>query len=251
MDGAEIDGDGPDGRPALIEALKARAFDAARWLVQAGASVNCVSAGGYSALAFAVEAGDPAEVEYLLQAGAHPDLAGRDGLTPLAVAARDNRPDLMRQLLAAGAHPNLTTSIRGRRENALSMALWQGSVELVDLLLANGANPRGQTYEFIGDSSRGGVIVRWTDPSLLMFAAAGGNVELIRKLIALGQDPKLKTGLGYDALTWAAETGHLEAVKCLLPLSELRGHALESARRNRRPEIVRWLEAAGYQEGGG
>lgn len=65
-------------------------------------------------------------------------------------------------------------------------------------------------------------------------------------MVELGQNPRLQTRDGYDALSWAAEAGRKEVVEYLLPLSEPKGRALESARKKNHAEIVAILERAGY-----
>lgn len=245
--GAELDCYGSEGRTPLLEALKAEAFDVVRWLVEEGASVNRPSKRGFSPVAFAVGSGKSSEVDYLLQAGGDPNLFGEGGLPPLAMAAQAGNLEILRQLLAAGANPNVSAYVNGRRENPLAIALWKAKVGVVDLLLANGANPRSQTYYFVGNTDVPGGVTKRPQPSLLMFAAAGRNLELVKKMISLGQEPRLRASGDYDALAWAADAGSREVVEFLLPLSAHKGRALESALGKGHTDIAQILEMAGYQ----
>ena len=257
--GAQLDCNNAEGRTPLLEALRANAFDLVRWLVEEGASVNLPSKRGFSPVSFALDTSKPSEMlNYLLQAGGDPNCFAHGGAPPLVMAVSANKPDAIQQLLDAGANPNVSADPPrgGQRMNALAVALRKGNAKVVDLLLANGANPLGQTYAFVGYTEVKGGVYKSPRPSLLMFAAAGGNVELVKRMISFGQNPKLKigdrydvssSGDGYDALSWAASEGAQEVVKYLLPLSDQRGWAIVNARGKGHEEVVRILESAGYQ----
>jgi ankyrin repeat protein len=241
--GAELDCRNEEGRTPLLEALRAKSFPVARWLVEEGASINNPSKSGFSPVSFATDM-DMAVLDYLLEAGGDPNQYGHNGLPPLAMAVQDGKTDMVARLLAAGANPNVSAHVNFRRENALTKALTKGDPALVGMLLAAGANSRGQTYSFTGMPD--GSVRKNNNPSLLMFAAGGGNLTLVKLMLSHGHDPKLKTDNGYDALSWAANTGSREALEYLLPMSELRGRALEIAEQKGHTEIVRILERAGY-----
>lgn len=55
----------------------------------------------------------------------------------------------------------------------------------------------------------------------LQFAAGGGNTQIIELLLNKGADPLAKSELGRSALSIAAYYGHLDACKCLLPVSDV------------------------------
>lgn len=245
--GAQLNCYGPEGRTPLIHALQAQAFDLVRWLVQEGASVNLASERGYMPVSFSIETGQPEIMAYLLQAGADSNAFGLDADPPLAVAAGKDQVWAMRLLLDAGANPNLI-GYTSWRLPPLARALWRGNPEATNLLLARGANPRAQryTYQPIGDDRRKNGMSKAAEPSLLMFAAAGKNLALVRQMVDLGQNPRLQLKDGYDALSWAAGEGAKDVVEYLLPLSEPKGRALESAEEKGHADIVRILERASY-----
>ena len=114
-------------------------------LLAAGADHAATAANGASALACAARSGDPERVRLLLEAGADPmPVSARDGddpfsatfCDPLFVAAESGSADCVRLLLDAGA--DLDRYPEGH-DSPLSGA---GSLEVLDVLLAAGANPR-------------------------------------------------------------------------------------------------------------
>ena len=244
-EGAEINMHDDTGMRPLTHALKARAFRAARWLVENGAAVNLPSRSGFCPLAFAVETRQLEIVNYLLDQGADPNTHYEGGYSPLLSASYADDSAIALRLLDAGADPNLASWANNkRRVGPLAIALRKGSVPMVELLLSRGANPKAQGYLFALAHSG---VIRLIEPSLLMYAAAGGNVDLIRRMIAAGQDPRLTTHDGYDALAWAASQGQEAAVEFLLPLVDHSPHALESAREGGHARVVERLRRAGYQ----
>ncbi|MBI2496715.1 MAG: ankyrin repeat domain-containing protein, partial [Opitutae bacterium] len=177
--GADTESSNQDGQTPLLLAIRAKAFDLVRWLVEEGASVNRTSKGGSSPVVFAVETGRWDVVDYLLQAGADINLAGMDGFPPLVYASATGNLPAMQRLLDAGADPNLSARRNGRIESPLARALWSGKVESVSLLLSRGANPKAQTCQYVDATSVGEGIKKQLGPSLLMFAAAGKNLALV------------------------------------------------------------------------
>jgi ankyrin repeat protein len=244
--GAELNCRDNKGMTPLTNALKTRAFAVARWLVEEGAFVNLTTEKGNAPLNFAVEAGDMGMIDLLLAYGADPNASHCPGGTALMAAAYRDRPDLAARILDAGGDPNLNgwEDDVGRAVSPLAVALRKGSVPMTEDLLARGANPRSRLYK---DFHALDGMDPPAYPSLLMYAAAGGNVELIQRMLALGSDPHFKTDEGYDALSWAAGRGQEKAVRFLLPLSDLRGHALEKAQENGHASIAELLRNAGYE----
>ncbi len=122
-------------------------------LVDAGASVQAVDTRGTTPLYAAAARGDLATVRALLDAGAHPD--GPDGwpfmgLRPIHEAASSGSVAVVRALLDAGADPLLAMSGGvGLGYDALGFAVAGGHADVVELLLASGADPNamGDTDE--------------------------------------------------------------------------------------------------------
>jgi ankyrin repeat protein len=245
--GAEIDQQCEDGRTALHHALIAQKPEIVRLLVTEGASVNITSRGGNTPLNFAIQNGQQMEmIELLLAQGADPNACGERGYAALYSAVVTPNHAALARLLETNAEVNLhwmdqdTYYLR----SPLTMALLKGDEESTAKLLAAGANPRAQTYSFVQVEN---ATRQENQPSLLMFAAYGRKLALVKQMIALGQDPKFKTHEGYDALAWAATAKAKEVVEYLLPLSDHKGRALESAREKGYADIAQLLEQVGYQ----
>lgn len=117
---------GADPDAAVLSALLYGEFDAAKRLLERGASLNLLAA---SAL------GLTADVERLAR-GAGDD----DRRIALALAAQHGRTACVRALLENGVDPNGFTPVRGHSHaTALHQAALAGSDEIVDLLLEYGA----------------------------------------------------------------------------------------------------------------
>jgi ankyrin repeat protein len=247
-DGAQMDFRDPSnefGRTPLVIALKAHALQAARWLVENGAEANLATGKGYVPLSFAILTRDSKMVDCLLHAGADPNGNGHGSSSPLMTAGDGGSLESAARLLDAGADPNLASwTADGYREPPLAVALLAGNTPMVDLLLSRGANPRAQGFDMIsGDGGRRPN--PW--PSLLMYAASGGKMDLVRKMIAAGQDPRFATLQGLDALAWASGRGQDEVVKYLLPLVGPSPHAMEMANSHGHASTVELLRKAGYE----
>ncbi len=101
----------------LMEAATGGKIDAAKYLVAAGATLDGVSLWGFTALSYAVSAGNADVTRFLLDSGADPNLRMNPmtmstwemrGETALMQAARAGELDCVKALLAKGADPRLT-----------------------------------------------------------------------------------------------------------------------------------------------
>jgi ankyrin repeat protein len=166
-----------------------------RFLLRAGADVNARGNDGYAPLHYAARYGKAAAARAVLAAGAVVDAVNDFGFTPLfiAVRARADTRRLVRVLLDAGATVDLNTAvclgdvdrvraILAADPNAARTARFPGmlatdaviagSAEMLDLILAAGADPNG-----VAEGS----------PHPLF--AALGDAGLVNKLLAAGADP--------------------------------------------------------------
>ncbi|HYG99819.1 MAG TPA: ankyrin repeat domain-containing protein [Terriglobales bacterium] len=110
------------------------------WLKQALAEsdLNIADEAGWTALMYAAVGGSAETVETLLRSGAAADLADRNGDTALiGAAAQYSRPRVIAALLAARATVDRANN---NGETALMWAAWAGSPEVVQILLAAGAD---------------------------------------------------------------------------------------------------------------
>ncbi len=93
--------------------------------------------GGFTPLLFAARNGHTDLARLLVNAGADINLAAGNGASPLVIAAHSGHGDLAIMLLEQGAEPNAM----GAGYNALHAAILRGNKEVVDALLAHGADP--------------------------------------------------------------------------------------------------------------
>ncbi|MBK7973181.1 MAG: ankyrin repeat domain-containing protein [Deltaproteobacteria bacterium] len=117
----------------------------------------------------------PAHAELLLAAGADVNLSDVGGVTPLMIAVSRKLESVVGSLLERRADVNATTR-RGR--HVLAFAIDSGSLALIQLLVANGANV---FYEEPG---------RFT---LLMHAVLAGSVDIVSHFLEAGVDPAIRT----------------------------------------------------------
>ncbi len=118
-----------------IDWVSEQAFEPARgdssWEVSAA-----LEAGSRGDIWTPIVLNQPDGVDQAIQAGADVNTRGDDNWTPLHLAAVMDQPATVYKLLAAGADPEPLT-IKG--ETPLALAVWAGSADSADLLVAYGA----------------------------------------------------------------------------------------------------------------
>jgi len=178
----------PGGMTALLFASRQGKLEAARALLDAGADINAAGADNTSALLIAVVNGHYDVASLLIERGANPNIADSNGRTPLYAAidlrnvqwSQGPAPELpqpehlalITKLLDAGADPSIKmTGQVGHRGSfdmrwtdlkggtAFSRAAWNGDIEVMQLLLAHGADPK--------------VVTDKGETTLLLLAGAG------------------------------------------------------------------------------
>ena len=142
----------------------------------------------------AVMSGHLETVNYLLSKRVDPDAACKHGYLALYLAASHGHCDVVKALLAKGA------AINGSR--VLIAASLVGSLEIVELLLAHGADPNIQTQH------DGYTALHW--------AARSGRPDIIIALLNKGASLNKGNLYGNTALNLAACNGHTDTVKALL-----------------------------------
>ncbi len=150
-------------------------------------------------------------MELFLSRGADIHKTNRFGETALMLATWKNRTEAVRWLLERGAQPN-----RGERTwTALHYAAFAGHAELVDRLIAAGAD----------------VNARSTNGSTaLMMAAREGHAAIARRLLAAGANPALANDYGDDAVAWAMRQRHYGIAQSLAEASRFAELARQAAR---------------------
>jgi ankyrin repeat protein len=147
----------------------------------------------------AVRENDLEEARQALAAGASPDSRNPnlEQKTALHFAAVRNHAQILELLLAKGANPDPADSAG---ETPLFCAAYRGRLESMKLLLAKGAKVDART-------SSG-----WTP---LMAAASEGHEQAVRLLLEKGASTTLKNAQGHTAAELAAKYNHA-GVRALL-----------------------------------
>jgi len=142
--------------------------------------------------------GNLAEVQRLVSAGTAVDVTDAEKRTPVMWAAFNGHTSVVRYLLENGA------KLDARDTNGRTALMYASSgpyAQTVELLLEKGAevNVQGRLEGF----------------SALMTAAAEGQLEVVRLLLAYGADPDLEDADGDTAASFARQNGHSAVVELL------------------------------------
>lgn len=154
-------------------------------------------AGSYEDSLSSARLGDTQQLVKLLNRGVDPDTVDGQGNTLLMLAAREGYADTVKALLKY--RPKLSARNQAG-DSALMLAVLKSNAEIVDLLLAAGA-------EINHDG--------WTP---LAYAAFEGHVDLLGRLIEKGADVNALVPNKSNALMLAARNGHIEVVRRLVKL---------------------------------
>jgi hypothetical protein len=184
------------GLTPLMYAARQGALDSARALAQLGAEVNAVDPDGMSALNIAIINAHYDLAAMLVEAGADPNVADVAGMAAVYAAVDMHTLDPM----VNRPPPSGNTS--------------HAAVELVETLLAHGANPNAmlrapllaRQHNF-GDAALG------AGATALMRAAKNGDVEMMRVLIEHGADAGRVMPSGMTALLFAATPGRRKSAQ--------------------------------------
>ncbi len=203
------------GQTTLMMAAAGKQPKVALVLIESGAEIHARSKGGFTALQFASQQGDVDSARMLLSVGANVNEATPDGMSPLLVASASGHEALSILLLEEGADPNaanrdgitalhyallkgLSTASGVRFDPAVAHWFRPNMLELVEALLAHGANPNAR----IAGKPAGAT------PFLL--AAVTYDVSAMRALSAGGADPLLASKTNATPLMMAAGLGRRE-----------------------------------------
>ena len=234
-----------------------------------------LDSGGLTPLLYAARENCGACVDVLLKNRADINLPDPDGVSPLLVAIMNANWDLARQLIEAGADVNqwdifgetpllnavnLRNRIDGGKASIDPINRTTG-LAILRLLLERGADPNIQLF-FKPANATGALNTRGVTP--LIRAAAAGDVEVVKLLLAHGADATMYSGdrqrpIHAVIAGRAPESQALEVIKLLHEAGtdvnvlglvnhpeEIRGGtALHYAARKRQQEVIRLIASFG------
>lgn len=116
-------------------------------LIKQGVNINAKNMYHDCALSVAAENGYVEIVILLLQAGAEVDIRDNYNKSPLYCAVSNDHYQVAKNLLTYGANPNFTVSKKVGGFTPLIEAVRNSNVQMVELLINNGADVERQTYE--------------------------------------------------------------------------------------------------------
>jgi uncharacterized protein len=193
----------PDGYAILTLTVLKDNIEVVGLLLEYGANPNFITKDGHTSLYIAAENDNVEIIELLLAYGADPNLVNvKNGWPPLHLAVSRGNIRSIRSLLAYNANPNSLTQC-GYTSLCIAATAQNDNVEIIELLLAHGADPHLANVEN-----------NWTP---LHLAIDMENIKNIKSLLAHGANPNstsVKTRI--TPFHMAVKRGNEEVVNLLL-----------------------------------
>jgi ankyrin repeat protein len=237
------------GLTPLLFAARQGCLECAQVLVEKGADVNIVDPTGISPVLMAIINGHYDVAGFMLDKGTDPNLADETGRAALFSAVdfhtmpQDNRPapdethnqltslDLVKKLLAKGA--NVSAQLKKQQPyrakldrgddtmlttgtTPLLRAAKAGDVEVIQLLLANNADPKIATRNGINPVMAAAGLGTKEEDTTGRRKTEPKAIESIKLLLDAGVDVNAGDSRGQTALHGAAEKGYDQVVKFLV-----------------------------------
>lgn len=211
---------------ALSLACSSGRYEVVEILLARGANKEHRNVSDYTPLSLAASGGYVPIIKLLLTHGAEINsrTGSKLGISPLMLAAMNGHTQTVKLLLDMGS--DINAQIETNRNTALTLACFQGRVDVVSLLLDRKANAEHRAK---------------TGLTPLMEAASGGFVDVGRVLLDKGADvnaPPVPSSRD-TALTIAADKGHCKFVELLLS----RGSSFDV--KNKKGNSPLWLACNG------
>ncbi|KAJ4337606.1 hypothetical protein N0V87_004562 [Didymella glomerata] len=240
--GGNVDSQDKQGRTALMTAAWKNYFHVMDVLLKSGADVNKKDHNGRHILHNLAADKDCNWGSNVVELLLRHDIAldgprGQDESkrTPLHWAASTGKRELCEMLLGRPKLPRSNVNaVEGRGKAPIHLAIAHGRDDIVETLLAHGADVMAKS-----DGS-------WTP---LHNGCDQGTVRVVRVLLNAGADVNARVLNGMTPLHVAAQAGHLEVVECLLERKDIKRAARDTfgitpflrAAQNKRRDIVNLL----------
>ncbi|MBO9717444.1 MAG: ankyrin repeat domain-containing protein [Pseudoxanthomonas sp.] len=235
-----------DGNTPLHHAARSTDPGVAALLRDAAADIDALNHEGFSPLGIACASGNWRLAKFLLERGARPEPAGGQPALLAAAATEEDDPAGVQLLLKFKA--KAATPGRDAR-TALHEAALAGHADIVDALLAAGADPssrdaggrtpwldaarglRGAVIEHLAAQRIDVAAIDAEGRNALVLAAGAeqASLALVRRLLELGVDPAQGDRAGRRAVDVAAESGRWAIVSALDPAYPLPAAVAEAA----------------------
>lgn len=213
--GIDINGNNVDSY-AVILSVVGGYEDIFRLFLEKGVDVNKKYAEKFTALMYAVEAGNARMVNFLLnQPCIDINARNTEGETALDIANRKGRRSIIRLIQSKMASQSqqfgaIKKDIKHNRiakiKEKFTLAVSQGDINGMDSLLEEGS---ANSKNIVNARNKKG-------DTPLVIASDKGNLEAVKLLLEYGADLSLKDTNGDNALIRAAKKGHLDVVEELL-----------------------------------
>jgi ankyrin repeat protein len=147
---AKIDLQTQGGSTALMFAVKKEDMGMVNMLLSGGANVNIQDANGHTALYFAEIRWNTRLMARLIEGGADPTNLYRaeyPRMTALIASINEGNIEVAKAIIESKYIGDVNFQEPDEGGTALIHAVWRGNLELVNMLLAKGANPNLQNFE--------------------------------------------------------------------------------------------------------
>ena len=218
--GADVNEAQPDGTRPIHWAVYRVDHELMTELIARDAQVDVINELGSTPLAEAVKLNDREMVRMLLDAGSGPEGANPEGQTALMLAIKSGEVGIVRMLVDAGADVNAVEQVQDQTPLIWAAAATRNAAEMVDILLANGADVNARA-RFTDWPSQITSEPRWQyhaygGLTALLYAAREGCYECVESLVGAGADVNVPTPEGVTALMIALDNDNNEVAKFLL-----------------------------------